>query len=310
MPDVAVVVLTYNEERHIARALASVRGFASELYVVDSLSSDRTVEIAEAAGARVLINRFVSQAQQFDWALRTAPIAAGWVLRLDADEIISPELSAEIQRRLPTLPRDVTGVSFNRRHVFLGRWIKHGGRYPLTLLRLWRRGAVRVEQRWMDEHMALLHGRAVTFEHDFIDHNLSDLTSFVAKHNQYATREAIEMLLDRYGLRPSGGPLLQGETSAQATRKRWIKQRLYNRLPLWLGPLSYFLYRYVVRFGWRDGPEGLIYHGLQGFWYRFLVGAKLFAFDRELRALDGAQARLAKLSGLTGYDISTLKGDD
>jgi hypothetical protein len=161
----------------------------------------------------------------------------------------------------------------------------------------------------MDEHMALLHGRAVTFEHDFSDHNLSDLTAFVAKHNAYATREAIDVALERYRLRASDGRLQAG-APAQAARKRWLKQRLYNRLPLWLGPLLYFLYRYVVRFGWLDGPEGLIYHFLQGFWYRFLVGAKLFEFERELKTLDGAEARLAALARLTGYDVAVLRGDE
>jgi hypothetical protein len=160
----------------------------------------------------------------------------------------------------------------------------------------------------MDEHMVLLHGRAVTFEHDFIDHNLGDLTFFIAKHNGYATREAIDVLLKRYNLRAIDERITQG--CAQAARKRRVKERLYNRLPLWLGPLLYFLYRYVLRLGFLDGPEGLIYHSLQGLWYRFLVGAKVFEFDRNLKSSPDAKARLAELSRLTGYDIDALRGDD
>ena len=193
--------------------------------------------------------------------------------------------------------------------MFLNRWIKHGGRYPVTLLRLWRRDAARVEARWMDEHMTLQHGRAVTFEHDFLDHNLSDLTAFIAKHNAYATREVVDVLLARYDLRRIEDASRRTNASAQASRKRWMKVRLYNRLPLWLGPLLYFLYRYVARLGWLDGPEGLIYHFLQGFWYRFLVDAKLFEFNEHVKGLQDGDARLAALSRLTGYEISTLKGE-
>ena len=139
---------------------------------------------------------------------------------------------------MPLLPADVTGVNLKRRHIFLNRWIKHGGRYPLTLLRIWRKGAARIEQRWMDEHMVLLHGRAVTFEHDFSDHNLNDLSFFTDKHNKYATREAIDVLLKRYDLRCAEGVLTAKSASPQAAAKRWIKERVYNFLPFWLGPLG------------------------------------------------------------------------
>ena len=193
---VEIVVLTQNEERHIPRLLRTARGLDGRIFIVDSDSTDRTAEIAGAAGALVVSHKFVNYALQFQWALDNLPIASEWVMRLDADETLTPELVEEIRRRLPALPPDVTGVNLKRRHIFLGRWIKHGGRYPLTLLRIWRKGAARIERRWMDEHMVLLHGRAVTFEHDFCDHNLNDLTFFTDKHNKYATREAIDVLMD------------------------------------------------------------------------------------------------------------------
>ncbi len=306
-PSLDAIVLSHNEERHIETLLRNLNDLDCRAFVVDSSSTDRTVELAQGLGAHVVQHPFVNYALQFQWALDNLPIDSEWVMRLDADEVLTPELVEEIRRRLPELPPDVTGVNLKRRHIFLGRWIRHGGRYPLTLLRIWRKGAARIEQRWMDEHMVLLHGRAVTFEHDFSDHNLNDLTFFTDKHNKYATREAIDVLMRRYGLGAVDEALTRESASRQAAGKRWIKERVYNRAPVWLGPLGYFLYRYFIQLGILDGREGLIYHGLQGLWYRFLVGAKVVEFDRALRPLADPGARLAALARLTGYSLADLE---
>jgi glycosyltransferase involved in cell wall biosynthesis len=304
---VEIVVLTRNEERHLPRLLEATRGLDARVFVVDSGSTDRTTEIASAAGALVVPHRFVNYAQQFQWALDNVLSGSEWVMRLDADETLTPELIEEIGRRLPQLPSDVTGVNLKRRHIFLGRWIKHGGRYPLTLLRIWRKGAARIEQRWMDEHMVLLHGRAVTFEHDFSDHNLNDLTFFTDKHNNYATREAIDVLIGRYGLGGADETLTRQSASGEAAAKRWIKERVYNRMPLWAGPLGYFLFRYFIQLGFLDGREGFVYHVLQGFWYRFLVAAKVDEFDRVVRPAPDRRSRLAALAQLTGNALTDLE---
>jgi glycosyltransferase involved in cell wall biosynthesis len=303
MADLAVVILTHNEELHLARALAAVRPVAREVFVIDSGSSDRTVAIAEAAGATVLRNRFVNYARQFQWALDNAPISASWVMRLDADEVVEPDLAAEIEARLPSLPGDVTGVSLKRKHVFMGRWIRHGGRYPLVLLRLWRHGTARIEDRWMDEHMVLLSGTAVTFEGGFADHNLNDLTFFTDKHNKYATREAIDVLASELRLAPQDAGLAESSPLAQASRKRAVKERVYNRMPFATGPLLYFLYRYVVQLGFLDGRAGLAYHLLQGFWYRFLVDAKVLELRTALRGIADPDAVRAEIFRLTGHDL-------
>jgi glycosyltransferase involved in cell wall biosynthesis len=302
--DLAVVILTHNEELHIARALDSVRAVATEVFVVDSSSSDRTVEIARRYGATVLQNRFVNYAKQFQWALDNAPLTSGWVMRLDADEVVSPALASEIAARLPALPSDVTGIVLKRKHIFMGRWIKHGGRYPLLLLRIWRRGVGRIEDRWMDEHMVLSHGRTVTFEGGFADHNLNDLTFFTEKHNKYATREAIDILSARLDLVQRDTGLTESHGLAQAGRKRTFKEKIYNRLPFQVGPLGYFLYRYVLQFGFLDGKPGLVYHFLQGFWYRFLVDAKVYELEQAIAGLQDRDAIVAELSRLTGHRIA------
>lgn len=305
MTSVAVLILTHNEAMHIRRSIESVSSFATQVFLVDSGSTDDTIQIAEAAGATVLKHPWTNYAQQFQWGLDNAPITADWVMRLDADEIIEPDLAAVISERLPGLAAGVSGVNLKRKHIFMGRWIKHGGRYPLTLLRIWRQGKARIEQRWMDEHMLLTEGDTVTFEGGFSDVNINDLTFFTDKHNKYATREAVDVLNQKYDLFPRDEALDIKATSAAAAGKRWLKEGLYNKLPFWVGPLGYFLYRYIIQMGFLDGREGLIYHGLQGGWYRFLVAAKIVELEREIAPLASRTARLETLERLTGYRLAT-----
>ena len=140
MLDISVIILTYNEEIHIRRCLENVNRFASKVFVVDCFSTDRTAEIATDLGAEVVEHKWPgNQAAQFNWALNNLPISTQWVLRLDADEYLLPELVQELQDKLPSLPDDVSGVIFNRRHIFMGEWMKRGI-YPVKLLRAFKYG--------------------------------------------------------------------------------------------------------------------------------------------------------------------------
>jgi glycosyltransferase involved in cell wall biosynthesis len=300
---ITVVILTYNEQRHIGRAIRSLAGLDASVVIVDSFSTDDTVELARSLGAKIVQRKFLVHAEQFQWALDNVPVDTEWVMRLDADEVVSPELVGELTQRLPMLSSDVTGVNLNRRHVFLDRWIRHGGRYPLTLLRVWRKGVGRIEQRLMDEHMVLRHGRSVTFESDFSDHNLQDLGFFTEKHNKYAMREAIDRLNDELKFFSPDAAVSAGGSNAQAGRKRLLKQVIYNRLPFGFGPLTYFLWRYFAQLGFLDGREGLIYHFLQGFWYRFLVEAKILELRRAVAHLTDPTSIRIELTRLTGLPL-------
>lgn len=301
---VSVIILTYNESLHIARAIESARAFSDEVLVVDSFSSDDTCEIARRHGAQVVQHAFVNQAKQFQWALDNLPITGNWTMRLDADEIIEADLAAEITRRLPALDAQVTGINLKRKHIFMGRWVRHGGRYPLKMLRLWRTGLGRIEDRWMDEHISVTHGRTITLEGGFADHNLHDLTFFTHKHNQYATREAIEVLNARLALFTVRHELNEGHSSFQARAKRLVKNRLYNRVPFTLSSTAYFLWRYIVQLGFLDGRSGLVYHLLQGYWYRFLVGAKVLELETAIAHLNDKEAIIRELSKLTGHNLN------
>jgi hypothetical protein len=224
-------------------------------------------------------------------------------MRLDADELIGADLAEEIKARLPSLAPDIVGINLKRKHIFMGRWVRHGGRYPLKMLRIWRRGYGRVEDRWMDEHIVVSGGRTITFDGGFADHNLNDLTSFTSKHNNYATREAIDVLNKRLKLFPQDKSLTRESASWQASAKRFVKERIYNRLPFTISALGYFLWRYIFQLGFLDGRSGLVYHFLQGYWYRFLVGAKVMELERAIAHLTDKCEIAAELSRLTGHQL-------
>jgi glycosyltransferase involved in cell wall biosynthesis len=296
---ITVIILTYNETLHLARAIEHIAGFAKDIFVVDSFSTDETVDLARAHGAQVLQHPFQNHARQFEWALENVPVTTEWVMRLDADEIVEADLAREIVETLPQLPREVTGVNLNRKTIFQGKFIRHGGRYPLTLLRIWRRGKARIEDRWMDEHMYLTEGRSVTFLGGFADYNLRDLTFFTEKHNCYASREALDVLNKRLRLFESQPELAPGSTASQSSIKRFFKESIYNRIPFQIAAPTYFLYRYVIQLGFLDGREGLTYHMLQCFWYRFLVGAKLRELEVAIRNASSKDEVLSEISRLT-----------
>lgn len=280
MLDLSVIILTYNEELHIRRCLENVLPFAKKVFVVDCFSTDKTKEIALRLGAVVVEHAWPgNQAEQFNWALNNLPISTEWVLRLDADEYLLPELVGELREKLPTLPEDVTGIIFNRRHIFMGQWMRRGI-YPVKLLRVFRHGKGMCEQRLMDEHIQLTEGRAVEFEHDFCDHNLNNLSWFCHKHVNYAIREAVDLLdieLDLTGAAESDSGK---EISPQALAKR-MKKHKYARQPLFWRSFAYFCYRYFLKGACLDGKVGFIWTFLQGWWYRTLVDAKVYEIKRQ-----------------------------
>lgn len=294
-----VVILTRDEAVHIARAIGSVQAVADRIVVVDSGSTDKTADIARGLGAEVLVHLFTTQAQQFNWALDQLPKDTDWVLRLDADEIVTKSLEKEIKENLGRLAPEFAGVHCSRRMNFLGKPVKRGGLFPIRLIRLFRFGRGRSEDRWMDEHI-LVDGPVAEFSGEIIDDNLKSLTWWIAKHNSYASREAVELLdLETEFL---GRELsLTSTTSGQAGAKRWLKEKVYARLPGGLRAFVYFLYRYVFRLGFLDGREGAAFHVFQGLWYRYLVDTKLHEVKAYMRR-NGVEPIVA-IKDVLGIDV-------
>lgn len=280
--DLSVIILTGNEELHIKRCLDRIIPIATEVFIVDCFSTDRTLEIVTSfinnkydCNINVLQNQWRNYATQFNWALENAPIKTKWVLRLDADEYLSDELIQELLLKLPTLETKYTGIVIPLQRVFMGRNINYGIARGIKMLRIFQYGKAKSEVRMMDEHLELLDGESIEFEHSFSDDNLNDLSWWTQKHIGYAIREAVDLLDIEYNLTGAAFHTKRSKIDEQALLKRRRKQS-YAKKPLFLRAFVYFLYRYIIKGGFRDGIEGFCWDFFQGFWYRAFVDAKVF----------------------------------
>jgi glycosyltransferase involved in cell wall biosynthesis len=267
-----VVLLTYNEELNLAACLESMKGCARQIIVVDSGSTDRTVEIARQYGAEVFSHAFETHARQWNWALENLPISGEWILALDADQRLTPELAEEIAGLVDDdlMAAGINGFYIKRRQIFRGKWIRHGGYYPKYLLKLFRRGAALADACDLVDHHFNVRGKVARLQNDLVEDNRNEaeISVWIAKHNRYARLQAFEHLnRQRHHSLADLSPLF---ASAPDERTRWLKA-FWNRLPLFIRPLFYFVYRYFFRLGFLDGKQGFIFHFLQAFWYRLLV---------------------------------------
>lgn len=279
MNEISVIILTYNEEIHIERCIQSLAPLVKNIFIVDSFSDDKTTEIAERLGAKVYINPWVNYAKQFQWGLDNCPIDTKWVMRMDADEYIEPQLHSLIRDCFDSISNDVTGIYLKRKVFFMGKWIRWGAFYPHILLRIWQYEYGRIEQRWMDEHIVLSEGATTLISGaDIVDDNKNNMTWWIEKHNSYATREMLDIMNMKYHFMPHDDSL-KNTDDPQAKFKRVIKEKIYSRLPLGLRSVFYFIYRYILRLGFLDGFRGFIWHFMQGLWYRLLVDVKCYEFE-------------------------------
>jgi len=299
---ITAIILTFNEEIHIRRCLERIRPLVARIVVVDCLSTDATVRIARSLGAEILQHPFKNHADQFQWALDTCQPQTEWVLKLDADEYLEDDLCVQLRRSLRILPASVTGLEFRRKLIFQGRWIRHGRYQSTMVLRMWRNGVGQIEQRWMDEHAVLSHGSTrQIFGGDLVDHNLNDLTFWIAKHNNYATRHMVDWVNREYGL--FGEDQRIHQTGSAAGKRRFLKNSVYARVPPYLRASLYYLYRYVFRCGFLDGRAGLVFHFMHAFWLHMLIDAKIDE-GRHFISEHGLEAFRAHLKSHHNIDLA------
>ena len=227
-------------------------------------------------GAEVIQHEWPgNQAEQFNWALQNIEIDTEWIFRLDADEYLLPELIEELQAKVPSLDENISGITFKRRHIFLGRWMKRGT-YPVMIMRMFRKGKAVCEQRLMDEHIELLQGKSMTFEYDFVDYNLNNLSWWAQKHVGYAIREAAELIDIEYNITDCNS---SKQLSEKTLQKRKLKHK-YAKQPLFWRSFAYFVYRYFFKLAFLEGKEGFLWSFMQGWWYRTLVDAKIYEIKK------------------------------
>lgn len=265
---VSAIIITYNEQDNIEECLKSISGWTDEIFIVDSGSTDRTLEIAKKYTEKIYQHAFVNFAQQRNWSQENLPIKNEWVFHLDADERVSPELISKLQEVFSS-PVGVDGLMFARRTIFRGKWIRHGGHYPAYHLRVFRKDKGRSEERLYDQNY-IVDGKIMKIEGDIINMINPDLELWKARHRRWAALEAQEVLSNRdrvMNIRFWGNPI---------ERKNWLRYKIYYNLVLFVRPFIYFFYRYILRLGFLDGIQGLVFHFMHGFWYRLMVDMEIF----------------------------------
>jgi glycosyltransferase involved in cell wall biosynthesis len=287
-----VVILTYNEEANIAHALDSIAGWANEILILDSLSTDRTLEIARRYGCQIAQNKFENYAKQRNYALDHLPVHCEWVLFLDADEWLTNDLKDEVKRVIASDPVEA-GFFLKRRLIWMGTWIRRGY-YPTWIVRLFRRDKGRCERRSCNEHL-MIEGKVGFLKADFMHEDRKGISEWIAKHNQYATLEALELLNVENA--PQNVPL-RFWRATQVERKQWLRYRVWNRMPPLLRPVLYFVYRLILCGGFLDGPRALIYHFLQALWFPLLIDIKYLELRAASRPSAGAPAAFEGTDGV------------
>jgi glycosyltransferase involved in cell wall biosynthesis len=270
---VAVVILTYNEENNIRACLESVSDFSESIFVVDSGSTDQTLQIASEFKVTIVHNKFENYSQQRNWALSNLPIQTEWVINLDADHRLTPELKKELISMFNTgIPHDINGFLVSRRTIFMGKWIRYGGHYPTYHAVMFRKGFGKCEEKLYDQHF-VVNGKSLKLKGDVIDLITESLTTFTERHNKWSTLEAIQQT-SKKDLK--NNDTIQGSLRGNAIQSRRYVKNIYEKFPLFFRPFLYFIIRYFFRLGFLDGTRGLIFHFLQCFWFRFLIDAKIY----------------------------------
>lgn len=270
MPEIAVIVLTFNEEHNLHLCLDSVTGWASRIFVVDSYSTDQTVDVALGYGDRgvsVVQHTFEDYSKQWNWALTKLPISAAWTLKLDADERVSSEFREEVSQLMAAADVNLEGIYFRRSFYFMRKKLEHCGQIGYDL-RMWRTGTAQFEDRSVNEH-AMVSGN-VAYLKSYVDHvDHKALDEWISKHNRYSSLEALNAIQGN-----AKGDVLPRYWGTPEQRRVWLR-RIYMCLPL--GHLVYFVYHYIFRGGFLDGRGGFRYSRLRA-QYQYWTHLKIIEY--------------------------------
>lgn len=272
------IIMTLNEKLNLEECLTSINDYVDDIIIVDCFSSDSTIEISKKYTNKIYQHKWANYSKQYLWAIENTEIKNEWILRIDADERWTPVGFEELRQIIEQDRAD--GVYVKMKIFFMDRWIKHGGFYPNYFLRVYKKSKGRIEDRWMDEHI-IVDGRTVISNIDVIESNYDrqkNISLWTEKHNKYSTHEAIEFLIQKYKLKKMD--TVAKFWGNKTERKRWLKEKLYFRMPLFFRPFLYYIHRYFFKLGFLDGKEGFIFHYLQAFWYRFLVDVKIYQIEQ------------------------------
>ena len=279
--NITALIITKNEEIHIERCINNIKKLVSDVLIIDSFSNDNTIEIAKKLNIKFIQNKFINHAKQFNFGLSQLSQDTDWVLKIDADEILTSSLIAEIKNKLPKLDKNINGIYIKRHLVFQDTLIKYGRLSPVRLLRLFRFQKGKCDNRWVDEKIKV-EGKTVQFKEYIIDQNLKSLSEWIRKHDRYSSAEALNYLLIKYN--SLFNDIEQSQLNFETLSVVSLKSRnLYAKLPLIIRAFIIFSYRYFFCLGFLHGKAGLIYFFLQSLWYRILVDAKILEVEKLIK---------------------------
>lgn len=269
------IILTFNEEVHLPRLLNSIKELKAATFILDSGSNDNTLEIAHQYGAITTFNAFENHPKQWDYALRNFKILTPWVICLDADQIVTPELFEKLINFKPENYLNINSIYFNRKNIFKGKWLKYGGYYPFYLLKMFRYGLGYSDINENMDHRFIVPGNSIVWKQGhIIEENLKEnnISFWINKHNNYSDLVADEEVERIKALRTQ---TLKPDFFGTPDERTASLKKLWWKLPLYLRPILYYLYRLFFKFGILDGKQGIIFHFLQGFWFRLIVDIKI-----------------------------------
>ncbi|HKG06625.1 MAG TPA: glycosyltransferase, partial [Pedobacter sp.] len=255
--------------------LDSTRPLNACTYILDSGSTDQTLNIAASYGAAIKFNEFINHPKQWNVALETFKITTPWVICLDADQILSPDLFKKLDAFKDQDYSHVSGIYFNRKNYFKGKWIRHGGYYPKYLLKMFRYTAGYSDLSEHMDHRFQIAGTTVLWKTaHLIESNLKEnnISFWITKHNHYS-----DLLADEY-LQRKDNPFMQEPAArllGSPNERNASLKNIWRHLPLYLRPFLYFIFRIIFQLGILDGRTGIMFHFLQGFWFRLIVDIKI-----------------------------------
>ena len=273
---VGIILLVFNEEIHLKRCLDNLLLLTSNIYVVDSYSTDNTLNILNEYGINYVQNKFLNQSNQLNFAIKNYPFNTNWILRVDCDEILTIELINEIKTsNFLDINSNISGFYIKRKVKFFNKILNFGNINPIWLLRLWKRGKGICDDKLMDEKILIADQKTARLQNLIIDNNLNNLTWWTNKHNNYSNREALEILKNKHLANKNS--MIYDYYSIDFII--FILKSIYNKSPIFLRSFLLFIYSYFLKLGILDGVPGFIWNVLQVFWYRYLVDVKVYEFE-------------------------------
>ena len=294
-----------NEERNIAACLDSVIGWAADIVVVDSGSVDRTIALCRERGVETLAHPYVDHRSQMSWAMASVPWKHDWLLLLDADHIVTVELKREIEQMLQQDNGSVHGFYNPHRQYFRNRLVRG---LKTEYLQLVRRTHARMDDSELVDFRIIVDGPTGTLSGAIIESNQNelDIDFWIDKHQKFARRTAIEEIL-RAEKVLAWSNSLRPRLLGNPDERMILLKTVWYRMPLYVRPVLFFFYRYLLRLGFLDGWNGLVFHGFQAFWFRLLVDVNIAEYRRQLAQNEVSLEQLLRMAGGTPLNDGTMQ---